>query len=525
MSVATPRSVLMPELSQEPLASAPDTAGPDGSSYHQIFKATALIGGVQVFNILAGIARTKVLASLLGPAGIGLVGMYQSATAVIGTVAGMGITQSGVRQIAEAAATGDQARISRTVGTLRLTSLLSGLLGMLLVLAFREPLARATFGDDTYAFGLGFLSLTLLFGAVAGGQNALLQGLRRLRDLAANQVAGTVLGTLLSIGLVLWLRQSGVVALLVATAAASLLCSWWYARRVRVASAPMPLRDTWIESRALFAMGAAFMVSGLLVAGAAYVSRVLIIRALGMAAVGLYTASWTLSSLYVNTVLNAMGTDFYPRLTAVQSDNATVNRLVNEQTEMGVLIATPGILVTLALAPWVLSVFYSSAFLPATEVIRWQIIGAALRVVSWPMGFIILAKGMPRTFMLVEGLAWTLQVLLLAVCLKLWGLEGAGIAFAVLYVAVLMGLYAVSRAISGFSWSRRSISLIALCTFFCALTLIVLRVLPDGANVAVAVTIALGVSVMCLRALTRILGVGFGVMLRRGFRSHLRRNM
>ena len=517
MSVATSASGAMPEAPQEPPPSSAGAAGPDGSSYRQIFKSTALIGGVQVFIILAGIVRTKVLASLLGPAGVGLVGMYQSATAVVGTVAGMGITQSGVRQIAEAAATEDQARISRTIRTLRVTSLLAGVVGMLLVLAFREPLARATFGDGTYARGLGFLSLTLLFGAVAGGQNALLQGLRRLGELAANQAAGTVLGTLLSIGLVLWLHERGIVALLVVSAAVSLLCSWWYARRVRVASAPMTLRETWQESRGLFTMGAAFMVSGLFVAGAAYVSRVLIIQELGIAAVGLYTASWTLSSLYVNTILNAMGADFYPRLTAVAADNVAVNRLVNEQTEMGVLIATPGVLVTLALAPWVLSIFYSSAFLPAAEVIRWQIIGVALRVASWPMGFIILAKGMPRTFMLTEALAWTLQVLLLAACLKLWGLEGSGIAFALMYVAVLVYLFGLSRAVTGFSWSPRSMFLIALGTFFCALTLVLLRVLPPVMSVAVALTIAVGVSVMCLWALRRILGVGIGGILRSGF--------
>jgi hypothetical protein len=182
-----------------------------------------------------------------------------------------------------------------------------------------------------------------------------------------------------------------------------------------------------------------------------------------MAAVGLYAASWTLSSLYVNTVLNAMSADFYPRLTAVASDAAAVNRLVNEQTEVGILIATPGILATLALAPWVLSVFYSSEFLPATEVVRWQIVGVALRIVSWPIGFIILAKGMPRTFAVVETASWTLQVLLLAGCLRLWGLEGAGIAFLLLYVVVLFGVYLVGRAITGFSWSRRSIALITLC--------------------------------------------------------------
>jgi PST family polysaccharide transporter len=488
------------------------------SSYRQIFKATALIGGVQVFNVLGGIVRTKALASLLGPAGMGLVGMYQSATAVVGTMAGMGITQSGVRQIAEATGTGDEARISRTVRTLRSTALLSGLLGTLLVLAFRRPLARTTFGDDTYAWGLGVVSLTLLFAAVSGGQNALLQGLRRLTDLAASQVVGMALGTVLGVGFVFWLRERGIVAFLVASAAAPLLCSWWYARRVRVSPVPMTLRQTWTESRGLFAMGAAFMVSGLFATGAAYVSRVLIIRELGMAAVGLYAASWAISGLYVNTILNAMGADFYPRLTAVATDDAAVNRLVNEQTEMGILIATPGILVTLSLAPWVLSVFYSSAFQPAAEVVRWQIIGVALRVVSWPMAFIILAKGMARTYAFTEALSWALQVLLLTVCLRLWGLEGAGIAFAMTYVTVGLAYFGLSRLISGFLWSPRASVLIALCTSFGALTFALTRMLPHGLNTAIATVFSLGASVVCLRTLTRILDAGVGAILRSGFR-------
>src|SRR5208337_3218913 len=103
--------------------------------------------------------------------------------------------------------------------------------------------------------------------------------------------------------------------------------------------------------------------------------------------------TWTLSTLYVGFVLNAMGADFYPRLTSLAADNMMVNRLVNEQTEMGLLIAVPGVLATLTLAPWVLKIFYSVQFVPAVEIVRWQIVGILLRVVSWPMGFVQLAKG------------------------------------------------------------------------------------------------------------------------------------
>lgn len=77
-----------------------------------------------------------------------------------------------------------------------------------------------------------------------------------------------------------------------------------------------------------------------------------------------------------------MGTDFYPRLTAVAEDNAQCNRLVNEQTEVGLLLAGPGILATLALAPLVLVIFYSSRFVAAVGVLRWICLGTLLQVVT-----------------------------------------------------------------------------------------------------------------------------------------------
>ena len=357
-------------------------------SYRQIFKSTALIGGTQVVYIFLGIVRTKVLAILLGPSGMGIAGLYQSATGLIGTLAGFGIGSAGVRQIAEAHGTGDENRVARTVRTLRLTSIVLGLLGTLVTLVFCRQIGYATFGNYSYTFGIALMSLTLLFGEVSAGQAALLQGMRRLKDLASCQVIGSVFGTIASITLVYFLRERGIAPYLVAVSGFGILSSWWYARKVRVKPVKITVREIANESKGLLNMGLAFMVSGLLVAGTGYATRVLIARQLGMDAVGLYSAVWTLSSLYVGVILNAMGADFYPRLTAVASDDAAVNQLVNEQTEMGILIAIPGILATLTLAPWVLRAFYSEAFTPAADVIRWQILGIALRVVSWPMGYV-----------------------------------------------------------------------------------------------------------------------------------------
>ena len=120
--------------------------------------------------------------------------------------------------------------------------------------------------------------------------------------------------------------------------------------------------------------------------GAAYAVRMMVIRMASLEAAGYYQAAWTLGGLYVGFILQAMGTDFYPRLTAVAQDNDLCNRLVNEQTHISLLLAGPGVLATLVFTPFITTLFYSSDFHAAVEVLRWICLGTALRVITWPMG-------------------------------------------------------------------------------------------------------------------------------------------
>jgi PST family polysaccharide transporter len=148
-----------------------------------------------------------------------------------------------------------------------------------------------------------------------------------------------------------------------------------------------------------------------------------------------------------------MGADFYPRLTAVAKDNAECNRLVNEQAHVSLLLAGPGVIATISLAPLVIALFYSTKFYAAVDVLRWLCLGMALRILSWPMGFIILAKGAQRFFFWSEA-AWTVVYLALAwVCVDSFGLNGAGIAFFGSYIFHVLMVVLIVRRLSGFRWS------------------------------------------------------------------------
>ncbi len=98
------------------------------NSYRSIFKATSLFGGLQVYQILIGIIKSKFIAILLGPAGMGIMGLYQSTLDLIKSISAFGLEQSAVRDISEANGSGNTIRISRTISTVRRLVWLTGLL-------------------------------------------------------------------------------------------------------------------------------------------------------------------------------------------------------------------------------------------------------------------------------------------------------------------------------------------------------------------------------------------------------------
>ena len=212
----------------------PAAAAPAKSTYVQILRSSAVVGGSTLLNVLIGIVRTKLMAMLLGPAGFGLMGAYTAITDVTRSVAEMGVQRSGVRQIAEAVGTDDKLRIARTVTVLRRVTVVLGIAGACLLAFFAAPVAELTFGNLEHVGGVELLSLAVFFSVLAGGQSAL-QGTRQISDLARASAFGAAIGTLVSIPIIYFFRDRGVVAALVAVAAVSAAISWWYGHRLKIA--------------------------------------------------------------------------------------------------------------------------------------------------------------------------------------------------------------------------------------------------------------------------------------------------
>lgn len=470
------------------------------ASYRRMLKSSSIIGGASLLNILIGLARTKVLALLLGPSGVGLASLFSSAMGTASAIATLGLDTVGTRQIAEAAAREDGRALAVARRAMFLQALFFAAAGALAFWSLRQTVARQLLGSAEQAPLVGWLSLGVALSVAVAAQGALIQGMRRIGDMARLSVLGSALNTLCGLALLWHWGQAGLVAyVLIAPLSSFLLGQWFVARLPKVQGGGVSLPELKEQWRTLLRLGVPFMGAGLVGMLVQLWIRVELGDTLGTAALGQFQASWTVSMQYVGLVLGAMGADYYPRLTGVIQDREAATRLVNEQSEIALLLSAPLFIALIGLTPWVIRLLYSEAFLPAVELLRWQILGDVLKVAGWPLGFVTLAAGAGRTFFWLEsGVILFLGCLIAAFSAKV-GLQITGMAFLACYALYLPVVYRLAARRIGFSWRPQVTRLLTVILSLCVLVALLSARYWWGGVVTVGLTLAFG-----LYSLTRL---------------------
>jgi enterobacterial common antigen flippase len=429
------------------------------SSHMQILKSSSIMGGSAAVTMLLGFIRTKFAAVLIGTIGIGLLANFTVLQSLAAAIANCGLQTSAVRDIATAVSTGDQDKIGRVVLSLRRMCWFTGLLGLLIMIGFASQLSQWTFGSRQHTVEIGFLGVVILCANLTGGQMALIQGMRRMGDLARVSVIGTCFGSIVSIVCYIYFGIHGIVPALVLIAIINLGVAYWFSLRVLVPHVEMTWKDSFETAGGMLRLGSVFMCTGLVVSIVSYLTNLLITYQISLTAVGIYSAAFGLSGMFVSFILNAMGADYYPRLAALAHDKEGMSRLVNEQLEVGVLLAAPSLLAAMTFAPLIIQLFYTKDFLPAVDLLQWFILGCLGRVLSWPLGFVMLALAKGRWFFVTELFANLVHLLFIIVGLYLFGLQGVSIAFFVLYVCYYCLVYYVARQLINFKLSSQNLKI------------------------------------------------------------------
>ncbi len=427
--------------------------------------------------IIISIMRSKAIALLLGPTGIGVAGLLTATTGLVAGLTNFGLGINAIREIAAANETDEEDTVAKTITVFRRLVWMTGSLGMILTIIFSKYLSELTFGNSDYTYGFIFLSVTLLLNQLISGQDALLQGMRKLKALAKANVFGSLLSLLISVPIFYYYKLDGIIPGLIISAGCLLLVTWCFAKDIHVKAVALTLSETLANGKGMLKLGFFLSISGLIGLGASYIVRIYITKIGGIADVGLYNAGFAIISTYVGLVFTAMGTDYYPRLSGVSTDNKKAAILINQQAEIAILILAPILCGFLIYIDWVVIILYSKEFIGVNGMIHYAALGMIFKAVSWAIGFIVLAKGSSNAFFWNELIANSYQLVFNLIGYKIMGLDGLGMSFIAGYLVYLLQIFWFARHYYSFYFEKGFfkvffIQFTMLCSCFAIITTI-----------------------------------------------------
>jgi O-antigen/teichoic acid export membrane protein len=415
------------------------------TAYRQIMKATSIFGGTQVFSIIINIIRSKFIAMLLGPLGMGVAGLFTTTTGLIASMTNFGLDTIAVNYIGEAHGTGKAARISIILTVIRRLVWITGFLGFFITAAFSSLLSKLTFGNENYTSSFLMLSITLLFNHLNTGNTVLMQGTRQVRYLAKAGMLGSLIGLLTTIPLYYFFGFGGIIPAIILSVFMTFILNWYFAKKIILIPVTVTIRDTYEEGKRIFRTGFLISLSAVINISTSYIIRIFIGDSGGLAEVGLYNAGFTLLNTYVGLIFTAMATDYYPRLSAVSYCNEKSKVVINQQAEIAILIISPLIIVTMVFINLLLITLFSKTFIPLKGMILYASLGLLFKAATWAVGFVFLSKRSSKLFFFSELLSNVYLLILSILGYEYFGLTGLGMAFWISYVLSFAQVYLLAN--------------------------------------------------------------------------------
>ncbi len=423
-----------------------------------------IFSGVKVIGILCSLVRNKLIAWLVGPAGLGLVILYNSILDLIGQSTRLSIDQSAQRDISQAAS----ADAPRTVAVVRRWAVWLGLAGMAATCALSPLLSLWSFDSFSHWPSFCLLSVVPLCLTISACITAENQGLRRFRAVAASNILGAVGGLALSVPLIVWLRIDSIVWIILVYGLFSFAGAWLY--RPRLPRVAIPNNEVVAEGKSFIRLGARITLATIASQAFAYVFIIFLNTYASTDTLGIYQAGFTLMNSYVGIIFTALWVEYYPRLAAHAHSARRLSIAASHEVRLTLTLLTPCLCLLIVLVNPVVRIIYAADFLAAIPYIVVACVGVVFRATSWCLAYVILARGDGRSYLVTEICSNVIGLALNIAGFLLGGFLGLGIAYTVWYAIYTLLVAGVCSRRYGVRYTGTTTPTITIATVLTTLT-------------------------------------------------------
>jgi PST family polysaccharide transporter len=407
-----------------------------------LVKTSVLTAISTIIKVITGFVINKVIALYVGPSGLAVIGQFQNFIGIVTTFSNGAINSGIVKYTAEYQTIEQKQKI---FSTCILISFICSLIISICLFSLSDYLAESILKDKQYSHLFIVFGFTVFLFALNSILIAILNGQKEIKKYILVNITSSIFSLFFTSFLITQFHLTGALYALVVNQSviffvtlAFVVKSNWF----KVQYFKQGLDKESVIKLSKYSLMA--ITSALTVPVSHIFIRNYIGENLSWDAAGYWQGIWYISSMYLMVITTSLSVYYLPRLSEITCNKELRNEIINGYKIILpiVILLASGIYFFRELA---IHIAFTDKFLPMEILFKWQLIGDVIKITSWLLAYVMLAKAMTKIFIITQIIFGVLFVGLAVVFINFFGLVGITYAYALNYFLYLILMIIIFR--------------------------------------------------------------------------------
>lgn len=403
-----------------------------------IVKVFSLTSISTLVKMCTGLISVKVVASIIGPAGVALVGQLNNFATIMMSFASGGINNGITKYVAEYKE--DNSYIAKLLSNaLKITALCSLLCSLFLIILHRQ-LSEMIMLTPEYGYIFIVFGFTIFMYAINNMLISIINGFKEFKRYVYVNIANSILGVSFTVALVLCWQLNGALIAAVTFQSIMIFITLFMLRKVpwlRWSNFKEKLSKA-IASR-YFRFTLMTLTSALTVPVVQMILRGYVMKEISPVEAGWWEGMNRISNMYLMVITSSFSVYYLPRLSEIK-DRLELRHEIFKAYKAIIPLLLAGFAIIYLLRFFIIRLLFTPEFMPMSQLFAWQMAGDFFKICSWLLAFLMIAKAMTRKFITTEILfsaTWLALGLLFVRSTGVVGLCQAYLINYILYTAIM----------------------------------------------------------------------------------------
>lgn len=410
-----------------------------------IVKVFTLNAVSTLIRMLAGMISVKIVAVIIGPAGIALLGQLNNFNGILQGVSNGGINTGITKYVAEYREDDNYIR-KLLSNALRITLFCSLLIGIVSILG-SYSLSRMILMSDEYFYVFIIFGITITLYSLNGFLISVLNGFKSYRKYVLVNIAGTIVGLVFSVILVVCFGLPGALINAVTYQSIVFFVTLWICRKEVWLKwdnfrekLEKPIVKKYLKFSAMTLTTLALLPVSQLILRGYVISRISATDA------GIWEGMNRISGMYLNVITSAFMVYYLPRLSEIKDNIGLHHEIFRCYKFLIPMLLCIGITI-FVLRHFILWLLFTPEFYPMENLFVWQLLGDFFKICSWLLSFQMVAKAKSMLYISTEILYTAVYIVASFLLLHINGIVGLTQGYLVSYCIYFVSMLILFRSV------------------------------------------------------------------------------